>query len=44
MFTVSENSSSAWGEKQAIRQVVWKVPGTAAWDRPAQHPVSESVA
>lgn len=43
MFTVSENSSSAWEEKQSIQQTVWKVPGVAAWENPAQCPVSESV-
>lgn len=42
MFTVSENNSSAWEEKQALQQMVWKVPGVAAWDRPAQCPVSRS--
>lgn len=33
MFTVSENSSSAWEEKLTIQQVVRKVPGVAAQDR-----------
>lgn len=42
MFTVSENNSSAWEEKQALQQMVWKVPGLAAGDRPAQCPVSKS--
>lgn len=41
IFTVSENSSSAWEEKVAIQQMVQKVPGVAAWDHPAQCPVSE---
>lgn len=36
MFTISENSSSAWEEKQAIQQIVWKVPGAATWDHSAQ--------
>lgn len=36
MFTVSENSSSAWEEKVAIQQMVWRVPAVAAWDNAAQ--------
>lgn len=32
MFTVRENSSSAWEEEQTIQQIAWKVPGVAAWD------------